>query len=554
MKNYIKYIIPSAAAVLTLGLTSCADDLNVTPIDPNTLTSGDNLADNLLNKCYANMAVAGQGGANGDCDIDGLDGGTTGFVRQLFNSQELTTDESLCGWGDPGVKEYDFAQFSDSHPMLKGFYYRLYAGIDYCNQYLMSYSGADAEKTAEARFLRAYYYSVLMDGWGNVPFATTISADAPQQIKRADLFNWIVSELTDIQGSLSAPTSAPKENESGYGRANKWTDELLLARLYLNSEVYTGKKQYELAAKYAEDVIKNSPYRLHTTAGTSNWTAYQELFMGNNGQNGASEESLLSLPQDGTNTTSWGTSLFLMAGAENNTEIWDIQNNDSIIGNGTTEGWGGNRARQQLVEKFFPNDDAPAKATVKQMYEAAGDDRALFSNYGFDRTKNAFNTRTLENTDLTEFTNGYAACKFTNRYSDGGTTKSSKFADCDFFLFRLAEAYLTYAEATARQNGDKATAQGITYLNELRARSHAQAKTGYSLSDICDEWSREFYFEGMRRTTLVRFKRFAGSVNYNWSWKGGVLQGRNIDSHYKLFAIPADDINSNKNLTQNPGY
>jgi hypothetical protein len=543
MKHFIKYIIPSAAAVLTMGLASCAGDLDVTPIDPNTTTEGDNLADYLLNKCYANMAVAGQGGANGDCDIDGLDGGTTGFVRQLFNSQELPTDEAVCGWGDNGITQFDYAQFTSAHPMLKGFYCRLYAGIDYCNQYLMSYGGQDATKTAEARFLRAYYYSVLMDGWGNVPFTTTISADAPQQIKRAALFRWVVDELKDIEGSLST-TVVTTENTDGYGRANKYTDELLLARLYLNAEVYAGVAKYDSAAYYAQQVIENSPYKLHTKASTSSWSAYQELFMGNNGQNGAAEECLLALPQDGTNTTSYGTTLFLMAGSNNGSEIWAINGTDTIKGNGTTNGWGGNRMCPDLVEKFFPNNDAPTDATAKDMAEAANDDRALFCSIG----------RKLENTDITIFTNGYATCKFNNYYTTGGTGKSTSFADTDFFLFRIAEAYLTYAEATARTNGGSTTTQGTAYINALRTRANASTKAGYSLSDLCDEWSREFYFEGYRRTTLIRFNRFGGSVDYNWSWKGGALNGRNIDSHYNLFAIPDDDMNANENLTQNAGY
>lgn len=544
MKNFIKYIVPSAAVAFTLGLTSCAGDLDVTPIDPNTTTSGENLADNLLNKCYANMAVAGQGGANGDCDIDGLDGGTTGFVRQLFNSQELTTDESVCGWGDDGILQFDYDQFDASHPMLKGFYYRLYSGINYCNQYLMEYGGQDATKTAEARFLRAYYYSVLMDGWGNVPFATSISADASQQIKRPQLFRWIVDELKDVENTLSAPTSTPNENSDGYGRANKYTDELLLSRLYLNANVYAGVEKYDSAAYYAKLVIDNSPYKLHTTASTSKWTAYQELFMGNNGQNGAAEECLLALPQDGTNTTSWGTTLFIMASSNNGSEIWDIQGSDTLMGNGTTQGWGGNRTCPDLIRKFFPNDDAPDNSTVKNMTTAANDDRALFCNIG----------RTLENTDITQFVNGYAACKYNNYYTDGSTGKSSTYADADFFLFRIAEAYLNYAEATARQNGGATTTQGTVYINALRSRAHAETKSGYSLSDLCDEWSREFFFEGYRRTTLIRFNRFGGNVNYNWSWKGGTIKGRNIDSHYNLFAIPDDDMNANKNLVQNPGY
>ena len=541
MKKFIKYIVPSAVAVLSMGMTSCAGDLDVTPIDPNTTTSGENLGDNLLNKCYANMAVAGQGGANGDCDIDGLDGGTTGFVRQLFNAQSLTTDEAVCAWGDAGISNLNFGTCDASHPMLAGLYYRLYAGIDYCNQYLSAYAGQDEEKTSEARFLRAYYYSVLMDGWGNVPFATTISTEKPHQIKRADLYKWVISELRDVEGKLSAPTSAPKENESGYGRANKYTDQLLLSRIYLNAKVYAGVEKYDSAAYYAQEVITKSPYKLHKTAKTSNWTAYQELFMGDNGQNGATEDCLLALPQDGISTTSWGTTMFLMAGSIDKSIHIKDANTTGI--NLVITPWAGNRMKKDLVEKFFPNDDAPAVGAYA-MPAAAKDDRAIFDAEG----------RNLENTATTQFTDGYATGKFNNFYTDGSTGHATDMPDCDFFLFRIAEAYLNYAEATARANNDSPTPQGIEYLNELRARAHAAQKTSYTLNDICDEWAREFYFEGYRRTTLIRFNRFAGNVNYNWAWKGGVLNGTNIDKHYNLFAIPEQDRNANSNLEQNPGY
>ena len=101
----LKHILPCAAVMLSMGFTSCIGDLDVTPIDPSTVMEVDPVG--LFNKCYANMALAGQGGANGDCDIDGLDGGTTGFVRQLFNANELTTDEAICCWGDEGIPAFN---------------------------------------------------------------------------------------------------------------------------------------------------------------------------------------------------------------------------------------------------------------------------------------------------------------------------------------------------------------------------------------------------------------------------------------------------------------
>ena len=75
-----------------------------------------------------------------------------------------------------------------------------------------------------------------------------------------------------------------------------------------------------------------------------------------------------------------------------------------------------------------------------------------------------------------------------------------------------------------------------------------------TLDELCDEWSREFYFEGRRRIDLVRFGKFGGNNNYNWQWKGGVKDGRNFDAYKNVFAIPAAELNSNTSLKQNDGY
>lgn len=104
--KYFKNIVPATAIMLAAGMGACTDDLDVTPIDPSsTMVVSE---PSLYAKCYANMALAGNTGANGDCDIDGLDGGTTGFVRQLFNANELTTDEAMCSWGDDGIPQFNY--------------------------------------------------------------------------------------------------------------------------------------------------------------------------------------------------------------------------------------------------------------------------------------------------------------------------------------------------------------------------------------------------------------------------------------------------------------
>ncbi len=540
--KYIKKIIPAAAMLLAMGFSSCTGDLDVTPIDPNKNTTVD--YDALFNKCYANLALQGNGGADGDCDISGLDGGTTPFIRQMWNVNELPTDEAICAWGDPGISTYNFASFTASHEMAQGFYYRLYFGVTICNHYLDVASDYNAQMTAEVRFLRALYYYYLMDTFGNVPFVTTVSSASPQQIQRADLYNWIESELLDIEGSL-ADASPKTSTQSGYGRVDKAADWMLLARLYLNAQVYTGTAQWAKAAEYAKKVMDSS-YQIYTTAKTdpsgNYWSAYQQLFMGDNGENGSSVEAILPVMYQGNLTTSWGGTLFLIAGEWSGSgDMHAIRGNDDIT-NGTDAKWGGNRARPDLIRKFFPNDDAPNVPSY-DMPDAAGDDRAIF--WGQDRTLNI--------SDPAQFTEGFSVAKYLNIKTDGSDGTNATQPDADFFLMRKAEAYLTYAEATARQNGGSATSEGIAALNTLRERANATPKAGYSLSDILDEWSREFYFEGRRRIDLIRFGEFTGNT-LTWQWKGGTYGGRAIESYRSIYAIPTNDLTANSNLVQNPGY
>ena len=200
MKSFIKNILPAAALTLLFGMTSCTKDLDVTPINPNLSLEFD--ADGLFNKCYANLGLQGNGGANGDCDIDGLDGGTTGFIRQMWNSNELTTDEAICSWGDDGIQQFDYNSYDASHPMLNGYFNRLTTGISYCNQFIQVAGDLDAQKTAEVRFIRALHYYLMMDAFGGVPFAETLST--PTYKTRAEIFSWLEQELLAIEPAMAA--------------------------------------------------------------------------------------------------------------------------------------------------------------------------------------------------------------------------------------------------------------------------------------------------------------------------------------------------------------
>lgn len=514
--NSIKSLLPAAAMVLSLGMSSCVGDLDVDPtIDKSTSMVFER--DKVFAKIYANMALTGQQGPAGNADIADIDEGTSDFFRQLWNMNELATDEAICNWGDPGVSEYNFAQWDASHGMITCMYYRLYFGITMANYFLEQTEGDESAKDqiAETRFLRALYYYYAMDFFGNIPFLTVVSTENAPQAQRTDVYAFIEKELTECVTDMAEPKTGT------YGRADKAAAWLLLARLYLNAEVYTGTPQWEKAAEYANKVIQ-SGYSLCPT--------YKYLFMGDNNANGAQNEIILPILQDGIDTQNYGGSLFLIASTRK----------DDMGGGGTSEYWAGNRARRQMLDKFFPTSDAPA-VDENAMAIAANDDRALF--YGVKRTL------TIE--DVSDFTKGYSCAKFTNLYSTGATPRDSKFTDMDVPFMRLAEAYLTYAEAKTRL-GDNAAAK--TAIDVLKDRAHAKKQPTYSLNDICDEWSREFAFEGRRRMDLIRFNKFGGNSDYVWEWKGGVKDGTNFSANKNIYGIPTKDLVANSNLIQNPGY
>ena len=550
MNKFFKYIMCAAVLLMLSGLSSCINDLDVEPIDPSL--QSDVTPEQLFNKCYSVFATSGNNGGDDNVDVDGLDGGFQHKYRQMWNSNELTTDEAICGWGDEGIPSYCHNTYDASHPMLRGYYYGLCIGITFCNQYLQVFSDYNPTMTAEVRFLRAFQFYLLTDAFGNIPFATTISGDNPEQYTRAQVCEFIEKELKAITGEDASDNATvlndpkPKKyGEAGYGRVDKAAAWMLLSRIYLNSEVYTGTPRWQEAADYAKKVM-DSAYKLHTVGYDANgrqFTAYQMLFMGDNSKTDAAYEAVFPVIQNGTRTTSWGGTDFLIcstADADMHPNRYDETEVNGLYNNSA---WSGNRARPELVRLFFPNDDAPS-GHAYDLAEIAEDDRALFETEG----------RYLNVDDESNFKYGYAVAKFNNFMCDGSKGSDITFPDTHLFYMRVAEAYLTYAEALTRMNGDVAPAEAVAAINAIRGRAHALQRNRYTLDQILDEWGREFYFEGRRRVDLIRFNKFGGDTGYEWQWKGGVYAGRDFEEFRNVFAIPTDDLIANSKLTQNPGY
>jgi hypothetical protein len=527
-QNHLKIYVTAILAFAIM--CGCTKKLDLTPT--NDITANNVYSTSLgykqaLSKVYGAMALTGNSGGTGSPDIPSQiisDEGNSDFLRMFWYLQCLTTDEA--GWTyhsntDPiGIHQMTWSSVNQT---IGGLYYRAFFQITLANDFIRQSSdenltsrgitGTSADSIrkyrTEARFLRAFQYWVLMDLFANPPFVTendAIGVGLPKQIKRKDLFNYIESELKAIDADLIAP----RQNE--YGRADRAAAWALLARMYLNAEVYTSTPRYTDAITYCNKIIA-AGYTLHPN--------YKELMLADNDQN--TDENIFTIRYDGTYTQNWGGTTTLTHGPAGV---------DKTV-SGTSGNWDCIRVTQQFVS-LFDNQDIRGQfwttgqnLVMKQLLDAPRD--------------------------------GYSSTKFRNVTRTGGPAPhldpGGNWVDIDFPLFRLAEIYLIYAESVIRggTGGDNATA--LSYLNRLslRGRNNTSSNAQLTLPYIINERGRELFWEGFRRTDLIRFGQFTTGA-YLWAWKGGIENGTAVDSKYNIFPIPSTDLSANPNLVQNPGY
>ena len=570
--NKFKTIAPAAALLLSASLSSCMADLDKGNIDPNVETNPSTLG--LYSKCYAGLIMEGNDG-NADFTID--DNGKSTLLRNIFNFNELPTDEAICWWSDGGLADISYNKYNAATPTLKYLYYRLMSNISFENNFLSLEAAKEEDKTryAEVRVIRAYNYFLMLDFFGDPAFVEKSSSESPYQahtynskfdanktytraellqLGREFLFNWVKDELLAAEPDL-LEAKPEKDNDPDYGRIDKGTCWLLLSRLYLNAGTYLNNDgqdnpYWDQALAYAEKVI-NSQYalfddsKISETAKANGYKPYDLLFMGDNGSNGASCEALLPLMQDGTITQGYGGSLFYIAALWNDA-MKSVTGKDAAT---TENAWSGMRVRPSFLKVFFNNPSVVVNKEAKDIRAMNIDDRAIFWGKGNDK-----NERTLELGENKSFFSGIVTPKWNNNYAEGGTPHDSKFVDTDFFLFRVAEAYLNAAEAEMHLNGEGSDkAKG--YIDKLRERAHAEEHSSYTLNDVLDERARELYCEGLRRTDLIRFNQYGGNnATYKWELKGGSDNGSNFDKTKNVYPLPSSEILANKNLTQIDGY
>ncbi len=517
-----------ASAVL-LGVAACS----VTTEPESSVTDATVFEDTetyraLLAKIYAGLAVTGQQGPDGDGDVRGdFDEGFSHYVRLMWQMNELPTDEAVIAWGDGSLQELNTTTWGAANGFSSGMYNRVYFQVALANE-LLRETTADklaerghsslaeeiADFRAEARFLRALSYWHGIDFFGDIPLVTEDfpqGAEPPAQETRERVFAFIVDELTGIRDEL------PIAGAADYGRADQGAVAMLLAKLYMNAEVYNAGSQYANALSEIDRVI-GGPYQLDPT--------YQNLFLADNH---TSPEIIFPVPQDGDAQKTWGGTTFL---------IHASCGGDIMSATPSTWGhdgcWWGLRTQPELVALFPSAADSP-------------DARAIFFTEGQDSLVNS----------LTSFTDGWAVTKYSNLTSSGLPGSNSTHADIDHPLFRLGDAYLMYAEAVLRGGGGT-MAQAVDYVNALRERAYGDQSANITENDltlgfVLDERARELYWEGHRRLDLIRYGLFTGA-DYVWQWKGNAPAGVATDPCRTLYALPATELGANPLLTQNPCY
>lgn len=562
--NLKKYLLLGGVA-LGLGVTtSCVGDLDLEPNDPNQTSQANTMQFYLgaLAKCYSGMAVSGQNGA-GSSDISGLDNGTGCYSRALFMMNVFPTDEAIWIWKDAGVVDLVTNTWDASNGNIYGTYSRLYTHIATCNDFLTMTAdvpGEDMAKLrAEARALRAMSYYWVIDIFGNGSYVTEKEPD-PRQATRKELFDFVESELCEAAGIEIAADGTISEGtnllDSGvYGRLGRDAALGLLSRLYLNAEVYTGTPEYKKCAAVSDFVISHHSGGFQ---GSGLADDYLYLFCASNREyQGASGEILWAIPYEKDQIQSYGGTTFLIAASIAN-ELGMSQTNY-----GLSSAWKCMHATLQFSNKFEDGDARDAMWVKGEQKYLDEEGKEATANYIAD------------NTEFSEWTNGYAVIKFTNLIKGDGNGDpkdfggtfwnsasfadgyASAFASTDLPMIRLAEMYLNYTESYILGGAQAADMQkALNYVNYVRQRSGIKAWGNGDLTadNILDERCREMYWELTRRSDLVRHHKFTGPNQAMWAWKGNTLSGSRIADRYDLMPIPTNTLAAQPEFQQNPGY
>lgn len=470
------------------------------------------------------------------------------FAVEYWFLQSLSTDEAILparggNWYDGGrYEQHHKHTWNRDNAHVQGTWNWLTSTISISNQniYLISKAPeSDAKKTsiAELRSMRALCYFMMMDLWGNVPVTTQFGdTTTARTTARADVFKFIEKELNE-----SIPNLSEVVGQETYGRPTKFTAYAILAKMYLNAEVYTGTARWNDAIAACDKIISSGKFALESD--------YRKMFFINNGPQ--IKEFIYAIPYDASAPNGYMfyaryalprslrakyTLPFTPSSACSTLPEFYAYFNDSKD----------LRNQQWITGKQFDYKGNPVMvSTTKQGYDEdyKGADASVALTYQVDITPNVVikNAASFDlGNDEKAWNMGYRNNKF---YCD--STSATRNQNNDVPIFRYADVLLMKAEAILRggtaTNGQ--TALGL--VNELRSkRTTSPAWTSVTLQAVYEERSREFTWETWHRNDMIRY----GKYEDKWGVK------TDNDVRKRLFPIPTNALQVNRLLTQNPGY
>lgn len=512
-----KHIAVGIVALMAFAGTSCVGDLDITPNDPNVKLSLTTTAewDGFLARLYGNLYR--------DDIVSTSDGGAGTFTRTHFNLQEITADEAFISeaWNDPGYQPLNKCQWSSDNEWIYAAFAREFFNAKMCAEFQANMRAQGAAffterevsaRIAEASALRGLSYYMMIDLFGRGPWVdeSSVTGAIPPTYDRAELFKAITDEL-----EAQIPNLYPAA-EQAYGRVSREAGYMLLAKLYLNAEVYTGTAMWAQCAAACKKVVETGIQLAPT---------YKYLFCSTNDKYVGNGEILWAVPQEQGRMEAWGGTTYLTCGA------WFASaaeaDPDVLTRLNFKDAWGGLRIRPELSKAL------------------QGDNRRMIFEGTFKEE-----IPTLGGNDATSC--GYMLIKFSNSPEDdydntaGNNNNNVAMSNTDYPIFRLADTYLMLAEC--QMHGVECN--GLFYLNEVRARAGMPKMDSITPEALLKERQCELYFEGHRRSDLIRFGKYTGS-DYMWAWKGGDYTGASLPAWRALFPIPVQYVGT---IGQNEGY
>lgn len=465
------------------------------------------------------------------------------YTRALIMFQEATTDNLDNVWAaGESTTDLNNLAWTAGDAWISAIYYHIYNIVALSNEFIRNASDDNISKFSsdeqakivswrnEARCLRALAYTHALDLFPAVNFVTEndpVGSYVPTTYNREQLFEYLESELTE----LSEDGALAKTN---YGHVTQGTALAILARLYLNAEVYTGKSHYDECIDACKKIIALG-YTLESD--------YKKLFNADNDRR--SNEIIFSLACNATNTVAWGAGTYMVCATRFDNDAGMTEDF------GVATYWNCLRTRPELVDKFEDGDSRALfgsrnRATYTETpddgwYKVEGDTKYVYQ----DREKS------IKGHD--ETTTGWLINKWSNLTDDGAVASDTRVvgAETDFPMFRLADVYLMLAEAVLRGGSGASRADALAYVNKVRERAFGTGLGQISDSDLTldfllDERARELYTECTRRSDLIRFDKYTSG--YSWNWKGGVKDGKDVDEKYQYLPIPEAELSANPAL------